>query len=622
MKHLLIIGLLVIFVHPLSAQVRDTTEKFDASEIHTYSIDNPEFEGNIDTALEEFYNYRLTGSLNNYYLDLGNYGSAAYLVNYHPNYVLGTNLGINSWNVYESDIRNLHLYRPEHPFTNLQYVQGISGEQVFGVTHAENIRNRFTFGIDYYGIRSPDVYLNQMAKSNSATLYADYKSKNQRYRASTVYISNHISNLMNGGVSDSDFFTASPKSTVGVYLNHATSELGGQSLLVKQSFNVGSPIHKILNDTENVKVYEKPWSVYHELILTKNSYDYKDVNPDTGYYPSFFLRLDSTLDLTLYRSMENRVGLQFNKHEINANSDSLANYYGQIYSIQQWVDIDQQGRQYIRRNYFAGFNFNYRKTRTDLDVSGMYDLSGSDAGTYNFKAIVRLSLSKWAEFGLDAEMAKSAAPFVAEHYLSNHYFFNKEFGPISWMRFGLNYRIPAIHNDLTFNYDRILGQVVYDSLSSPKQIVNPVSIWQVAWNAHFSFRHFHLINHILIQISSQADSIPLPRWSSRHSLYYEAPMFKNAIKAQTGLQVSYHSAWYAPAFNTALGQYYLQNQVLLSTYPVVDLFFSFRLNIARIFFIGENLNQGILFPAGYYASPGYPSNDRTFRFGVSWLLFN
>jgi len=613
----------MLFVQPLTAQVKDTTQKYNASEIQIYSIHYPEVKEHIDTSLNEFYDYRISARRQHFYLDLGNYGSAAYPAVFKPIYYSGTHLGFDAWNIYGNDNGNPVLYYSEHPFTNLLYVQGIAGEQVFGVTHSETIKKRLNFGIDFYGIRTPGAYQHQMAKSNRITVYANYANRSGRYRAIVVYRGNKTSNLLNGGVKDSGFFKASPKTVVDVFLNQALSEHSSKSISLNQAFYIAKPAVEVLNDSVVSRYVDNPWKVFHALSISKETYRYQDVKPALSYYPQILLRSDSTIDNTLIFRLENKVGIKYYKPENKGKSvDSTGLFYGQLYAMQQYTGIDQQGRQYPGLDFFAGMDFHIEKAENTINFSGNYDLTGTNAGTFDVSMDFRKMFSRWADLTLEAEVAKTATAFTAEHYLSNHYYFEKTLNPVSWSRYGFVWRIPVIDHNLSVHYNRVLNLVVYDSLSLPRQLPAAVSIWQAAWNSHFSLGNFHLINHIVVQLSSNPDSIPLPLWSSRHSFYYEAPLFKNAIHAQIGIQVTYHSAWYAPVFNPVLGQYQLQNNFSLSTYPVMDLFFSFKLKTARIFFIGEHINQALLFPEGYYASPGYPAGDRTFRFGVNWLLFN
>ncbi len=618
-----VIGLLLLSVQPLTAQVKDTTKKYNASEIQIYSIKYSGLKQTIDTSLEEFYDYRITARNQHFYLDLGNYGSATYPIVFKPIHYSGIHLGFDAWDIYGNDNGNPVLYSSEHPFTNLLYVQGIAGEQVFSVTHSETIKKSLNFGVDFYGIRTPGTYQHQMAKSKRVTVYANYTNRSGRYRAIMVYHQNKTSNLMNGGVKDSVFFKASPKTVVDVFLNQALSEYGRKSILLNQAFYIAKPAEKAINDSVDIRYIDNPWKVFHTLSVSKESYSYQDVKPALSYYPQILLRSDSTLDNTFILRLENKVGIKYFMPENQKKFvDSSARFYGQLYAMQQYTNIDQQGRQYPGADYYAGMDFHIGKVENKINFSGNYDVAGTNAGTFDASINFNKTFSRWAVWTLEAEVAKTAASFTSEHYLSNHYYFEKTLNPVSWSRYGFRWRIPAIDNDISVNYNRVSNQIVYDSLSIPRQLSAAVSIWQAAWNSHFSLGHFHLISHIIVQVSSHPDSLPLPLWSSRHSFYYEAPLFKNAIRAQMGIQLSYHSAWYAPAFNPVLGQFYLQNEILLSTYPVIDLFFSFRLKTARLFFIGENLNQALLFPDGYYASPGYPAGDRTFRFGVNWLLFN
>ena len=136
---------------------------------------------------------------------------------------------------------------------------------------------------------------------------------------------------------------------------------------------------------------------------------------------------------------------------------------------------------------------------------------------------------------------------------------------------------------------------------------------------NFKIGRFHLDNTVVYQISSN-DSIALPSLWSRHQLYYQNYLFKNALYTQIGLDIRYNTNYYANAYAPATGQFYYQNTDLLQYYPHLDFYVSFRVKRARLYGLVRHLNQGFPGQEGYFAAPFYPIADRSFHFGLSWLF--
>lgn len=88
-----------------------------------------------------------------------------------------------------------------------------------------------------------------------------------------------------------------------------------------------------------------------------------------------------------------------------------------------------------------------------------------------------------------------------------------------------------------------------------------------------------------------------------------------------GFDVFFNTAYKAPNFMPATGQFYLQNQTRVGNYPYIDFFVNAQIKKARIFFKIEHVTSGLLGQT-YLQYPNYPMNDRAFKIGVNWRFFN
>jgi hypothetical protein len=113
----------------------------------------------------------------------------------------------------------------------------------------------------------------------------------------------------------------------------------------------------------------------------------------------------------------------------------------------------------------------------------------------------------------------------------------------------------------------------------------------------------------------------MPNIVARQIIYYENRIFKKAMKIRVGANVTYSTKYYAQAFMPSISQFYAQNTTKIGDYPFVDFFLSTHLKLAQIFFKWEHLNAGFS-GLTYLTTPTTPFLDRSFKFGVSWNMFD
>ena len=119
---------------------------------------------------------------------------------------------------------------------------------------------------------------------------------------------------------------------------------------------------------------------------------------------------------------------------------------------------------------------------------------------------------------------------------------------------------------------------------------------------------------------SSSDVLPLPMVSLYHNLYYYDKYFK-VLSVQFGIDMSYHTAYYAPLYMPATGQFCVQNETKVGNYPLLSAYLNFHLKQVRFFVSYYNFSS-LFLPKTYYSMPGYPMNPAIFKMGVSWNFYN
>jgi len=103
--------------------------------------------------------------------------------------------------------------------------------------------------------------------------------------------------------------------------------------------------------------------------------------------------------------------------------------------------------------------------------------------------------------------------------------------------------------------------------------------------------------------------------------FYKDKLFDNAMDAEIGTDIHFHSKYKADAYNPLIQQFHLQDKYNVGGFPQMDLFFNFKVSRAKI---TMKVNNVLLDAAGqgYYDTPLYIAQPRAFEVVINWLFFN
>ncbi|MEM9895381.1 MAG: putative porin, partial [Bacteroidota bacterium] len=92
------------------------------------------------------------------------------------------------------------------------------------------------------------------------------------------------------------------------------------------------------------------------------------------------------------------------------------------------------------------------------------------------------------------------------------------------------------------------------------------------------------------------------------------------VPIEVGINAHARSRYFANAYAPEIQQFYLQNDLPIEAYYMADLFFNMKLDK---FFMGIKFTH-IDQPSddGYFATPFYPGQPRTFDLIFRWLFFD
>ncbi len=117
------------------------------------------------------------------------------------------------------------------------------------------------------------------------------------------------------------------------------------------------------------------------------------------------------------------------------------------------------------------------------------------------------------------------------------------------------------------------------------------------------------------------DLVRMPPIFVNFMFFYKSKLFNNAMEAEIGTDIHYHSKYKADGYNPLIQQFHLQNRYNVGGFPQMDLFFNFKVSRAKITL---KVNNALLDAAGqgYYDTPLYIAQPRAIEVVINWLFFN
>jgi hypothetical protein len=576
---------------------------------------------------------------------LGNTGSASRSLLFSPLMQGGWDHGFHAFELYHNDARQSRFYNVTRPFSELSYILGSKAEQNIGIFHTQNIRYNWNFSFDYRMTNAPGIFKNQKNSHNRYLLNSWYKSKNNRYHLFFATTLSKTGASENGGIQNvkliSDIPTYSDR--IGIPTN-----LGGEQ------FESRSLLSNIIN-TGNI--YRK-----REFILS-NSYDFgrKDsVKTDTAYQPIFIAKWrlqynfhyqdydfrfeDKKVDPEGYSRLYGLINLQDqflirDKWELKHHEFSVLHFPEQMNLnhrlktaiIYQQIDGDF-GDSIVMMNNIA-LSGDYRnRTKNgnwDFQLKGKFFAGGYHSGDYQAEINLTRFLGKNKNLLTLSFANVNRTPSFIHNNLSNFKLFNRglsNFNKENHSVISGKYQIPRLKMDLSLRYYIMSNYVYFSDIKKSSQDATVFNVAMLGASRKFRLnKSWSWYIDLIFQQATANAPVNLPLITARNRLAYEGVYFRN-LTLSAGIESRYVSSFYADGYSPLLGQFYLQQDTLISNRPDITAYLHFRIRSSYVFIRAENLNAVQFSPFGFFqnnfAAPSYPMPGLFLRFGIYWGFVN
>ncbi len=560
-----------------------------------------------DTLLQGFQQYDAARQGLFYdYIHIGDVGSAATPLAFTPINRQGFDVGIHSYDIYQRQYSDVRFFDVNKAYTHAYYSQATSQEDlIFSATFANNIKgNRGNISMDYDRISEVGLYNNQFSRHTNLAINGWFQSKSKRYTGLWAWVQNVNEQEMNGGVSDtSELYNAGQfdiRANAVTNLSTAKASLRNNQYIYTQYFN-------LLPKSQNLKLK-------HRAEFQTFEYKYYDTSPslDSAYYGDFQTNNVGIRNYIQYNKIENEATINL---EYKGALD-----VGAVHSVYL---LNQEPIDTTISNLFLIGDWDLalgEKQNYGLQVKGHFGLLDNRAD-YLLQGDLFLGFPKEMRLKVSA-YSRGYQPTLQQHqlYVSKQQLWQNDFnktienkvgGRFDWTE---NFAIEG-------NYYLINNLIYWDSLALPQQTDSIVNIGQLLVHYKLNLGNFHFDNSAVLQ-QTDNNILRFPTIATKHSLYFEGNLFKDALFARIGTDIRFNTNYYFDAFQPITQQFYQQNDWEMSILPIADVFMNFRVKSFRAFVKLENINQLIDNNQIYYSAPNYPIRDWTFRFGISWYFID
>ncbi|MFR9651319.1 MAG: putative porin [Rikenellaceae bacterium] len=556
------------------------------------------------------------------------------------------------YDAYTFRVDNAPFYNSKKPFTQMQYLESGSSnyrESNFGILHAQNINPSTGFAIDYKARSTKGLYQQQETRNHNLALTAYHTGR--RYSAQGGFINNDIRAEENGGVvglwtiTDSIFEMPS-----GVPMKltdaNAYNRYRNYTLFAQQSY--GIPLHSFTEDDFTMAnhsavyighsiEYERWSKVYSDdnvdYTNDQASYDYEAgeyVSSTESYYDNWFIDPYSTRDSIHERRLANKLYVQIQPYDRN----------GFVGLIDAGIGLDLNAYNYFTLNSYITGELEKTTLATWYAYGGVsgklsrYLEWGANAkvfpsgyragdltldGRLKLRAFIR---SRAVELSGAVKVERESPSFWQENLFSNHYVFLDKLETENKSSAEVVFTIPSFNVELKGTGMVIDNLIYYDENSNITQNSGSVTVLSLYLSKMFRWKGLHLDNRLLVQYSSDQESVPLPDFSALFSYYYEFWLVKDVLNMQIGIDCRYTSSYYMPDYNPALSTFFNQRSESIGSYPYMDAFVAAKWKRMRILVKYQHLNNNLFGNNEYFTVANYPMNPGMFKFGISWGFYD
>ena len=511
----------------------------------------------------------------------------------------------------------------------------------------QKVKSRIGVGANLDYLYSKGSYESQAAKDFNFGFTTYYNG--DRYQVQAFYNHYNMLNKENGGITN-DLYILDPAELQGgvskidpknipTRLSAAHTKVWGQELYINQAFNLGFWKEEAVNDTLTREVYVPVTKFLWTFDYQNARHKFSNTNATQAqdFWQNFYLNAQETNDKTSYWKMQNTLGVQliegfqkWAKFGLSAYASYEIRKYTQMTDsvtmlsplpdgltpLPQGVTVDPNGTQNLlwvggRITKQQGSILTYNadaKFGLIGDVIGDIDISGDIATRFKL-------FGDTVSIKANGHFRNTAQPYLIQHYISNNFAWDNDFGKTRSFKVGGELTIPWTRTIISAGFENIQNHVYFDKNGLPAQEKDNIQVFSATLLQRIKFGIWNWDNSITYQTSSKSEVIPIPTLAIYSNMYLFFKAFKD-LYVQFGVDCNYYTRYYAPVYQPATMTFHIQDEMKIGNYPFMNVYLTCKLKKTRFFVMFSHVNQG-WFSKEYFSMPHYPLNPRRLQFGIS-----
>lgn len=508
---------------------------------------------------------------------------------------------------------NVRFYQVNHPYTYLSYLGGTQSTNAIRAIHSQNIEKGWNVAVDMKAFLTDGQFHRSGVKSQSFQSSTNYISPKGRYRIQGGYLYNKTTAMENGGLLFDTVFTESTISNTDampIRLVAAQNVWRGNEFFYAQYLNLNAydTTHDRGSILNNGVLSHKAIFQHHKKVFT-------DELAQDSAYAGFFISNITTEDSLAHRVLSNTIQWSNDAYDDRFYFNPLILSAGVTHSLYQFHDISTR---YNGQRWQPFVFMAWREKYFSLSLLGEYVFSRQeDHGEQHIATVLSIpKLCSLHQIRFLAEWRKEAPELFFQHLHGNHFQWNNNFlhtntwhlhfsfSPYQGLVLGTGYY--RRENHVYLNEDKV---PVVATQSSPMLLGY--------LKHHLRFGSFRFEGCLQLQHSDNDEVFRLPFFAAKETFAIHFELFKKKLNTCVGMDISYHSKYFADGYDPVLGAFYRQNTVEIGNYVYTDVFIEAKVEDIRLFFMVGHPYAGLL-GRNYFNTPHYPHENVALRWGVSW----
>ncbi|MFM1898692.1 MAG: hypothetical protein RL577_932 [Bacteroidota bacterium] len=540
---------------------------------------------------------------------------------FNPHRESGIRLGLNPYGPLLQSSDSFEFYKVSMPFTRFHYSQGDGRFIGLQALHSQNFSPTWNSTVRYNSVLNQDQYpgSNQDHLFRNIQWGSHFVSPNGRLTQQSIATWNRARRNENGGLYNDSSFYWQPDSLTGALRTFGIYQpwnLQAQSVFRRNAQTVYT----------RYSLADSNWALEYKFENERIYYQYNDASPDSAFYHRFIS--DELNDSSAYHRWSHALGIrkQSDRYWISAHARAEGGSVFHKIGGEQRVNtlgIALEGAYY---GHLVNQQFSFLTNPFGTGYkSGDYHLRYSAHRDWGSQTLRLEAAAEQSHISLFEASFQSQA--LDGQWNPKRFGQSKKIA-LSVSGEGHCYRIGIGQFERTYSFTQANMERAQAELSSANGHYLQASLQQrlrAGTHFHAWLRYQGQIIRIN-NISSLSEGLWPTHWLAL-STYFQGSAFQEALAFRLGIDAKTTSSYTAWMYRPDLGSFYAASVggVQLGRYPVLDVFFTGRIQSVDISIKYEHLNEWWYysgFNPRYESTYAYPILPARLRLAVIWNFFN